>query len=124
MTIQVRAANLPMDGEARERVERRLQAVLGRLAARIPRVTVSIVDQNGPRGGVDIACLVEVRLRSRGRLFVEAVDQDLQGAVNRAAEKAAVAVVRALERRRDLRRKGAHRWWAGAQRPSANPQFG
>jgi hypothetical protein len=63
------------------------------------------VDQNGPRGGEDISCLIEVRLRPRGMLFIEETDSDLAGAVGRAAEAARTAITRSRERSRDLRRR-------------------
>lgn len=124
MRIYLRAVNLPMDRETRRRVEGRLQAGLGRLADRIQRIGVRIVDQNGPRGGEDIACLVEVHLRSAGRLFVEATDSELLSAVNRAADKAAAAVVRTLERRRESRRRTRSAWIVDARAPRADPLFG
>ncbi len=105
MRISVRAANLSLDAQTRARVERRIQTSLGRLAHRILRVGVRIVDVNGPRGGADIACLIEIRLRGAGRVFIEATDISLDEAVNDAADKAAGAVVRALERSRESRRK-------------------
>jgi putative sigma-54 modulation protein len=107
MRIHVRAVHLSIDRETRTRVERRLAASLGRLAHRIQRVGVRIVDENGPRGGSDMACLVEVRLRRAGSIFVEATDLSLDEAVKEAADKAATAVARTLERGRDARRKSA-----------------
>jgi putative sigma-54 modulation protein len=117
MRIHVRAVNLSIDGETRARVERRLETGLSRLAHRILRVGVRIVDENGPRGGADIACLVEVRLRGAGRVFIEATDIGLDEAVSKAADRATVAVIRTLERSRDLRRKGP------ASRQSTDPLF-
>ncbi len=121
MKIQVRAVNVSIDRETRSGVERRVQAGLGRLAHLIRRVGVRIVDQNGPRGGEDIACLVEVHLRPTGSLFIEETDIDLVTAVNGAAGKAALAVARAVEKRREMRRKAPASLRGG--RP-AHPSFG
>ncbi len=104
MEILVRAVNVRHDDNLHAEVESRLQASLGRLAHRIQRVTVRFVDQNGPRGGKDIACLVDVHLRPRGRLFVQETDLDLLSAVNRAGAAAATAMSRRIERSRDRRR--------------------
>jgi ribosome-associated translation inhibitor RaiA len=105
MRIHVRAVNLSLDRRAREEVESRLRAALGRLEHRILRVGVRLVDQNGPRGGEDISCLVEARLRPRGMLFIEETDRDIARAVGRAAEAARTAITRSRERSRDLRRR-------------------
>ncbi|MGA2477131.1 MAG: HPF/RaiA family ribosome-associated protein [Spirochaetia bacterium] len=109
MRIRVRAVNLALDARTRAEIELLLQASLGRLERRILRVDARVADQNGPRGGADISCLVEVRLRPRGRLFVEETDVDLQGAVRRAADAAATTVSRNLERKRDLHRRPSTR---------------
>jgi putative sigma-54 modulation protein len=114
MRIQVRSVNLPLDKRTREEVESRLQAALGRLERRIRRVGVRMVDVNGPRGGRDISCLVEVRLRPRGMLFIERTDSDLAGAVGRAAEAARMAITRSRERSRDRRRTAPQRPFFGA----------
>jgi putative sigma-54 modulation protein len=113
MKIQVKTVNLDLDARTRADVQRMMQAHLGRLAHRVLRVNVRLADQNGPRGGKDISCLVEARLRPRGRLFIEEIDSDLMGAVSRSAEAAATTVSRTLERSRDLRR-----------RPSTRPALG
>jgi putative sigma-54 modulation protein len=105
MRIHVRAVNLTLDRRAREEVASRLQAALGRLEHRILRVGVRLADQNGPRGGEDISCLVEVRLRPRGMLFIEETGREIAGAVGRAAEAARTAITRTRERSRDLRRR-------------------
>ena len=110
MRIHVRAVNLELDRKMRAEVQSRLQASLGRLAHRILRVAVRIVDQNGPRGGEDIACFVEIRLRPRGRLFIEETGISLLGAVSRAADATSTAVARSVERSRDcIARRGPHR---------------
>jgi hypothetical protein len=104
--------NLELDARTRAEIEQLLQASLGRMERRILRVDARVADQNGPRGGADISCLVEVRLRPRGQLFIEETDVHLQGAVRRAVDAAAVTVSKNLEKARDLRR-----------RPSSRPAF-
>jgi hypothetical protein len=67
MRIHVRAVHLAIDRETRARVERRLAASLDRLAHRIQRVGVRIVDENGPRGDADKAATAVARILERGR---------------------------------------------------------
>lgn len=105
MRIDVRAVNFGMDDTAAGRIRHRLEASLDRLAHHVRRVRVRLVDQNGPRGGKDVACLVEVRLRAFGRLFVESNDFDALSAASRAADKAEAALTRRLSRRRTRRRR-------------------
>jgi putative sigma-54 modulation protein len=99
--IHVRSKQVEMDEAVRIHIEHRLEQSLGRHAARIRRVSALIVDVNGPRGGEDKVCRLEIRLLPTGSLFVEDTDADLYAAVSRAAERAARAVTRAVERTRE-----------------------
>lgn len=107
MKIHVRTRQVQLDDFVRAHVERRLQLSLDRFSDRVQRVTVHLVDVNGPRGGKDKVCRIEARLRPTGVLFVEDADADLFVAIDRAADQAGEAVSRALKRDRDLARKAA-----------------
>jgi len=109
MKILVKTVNIELDRKARAEVESRLSEGLNPMAHRIMRVKVRIVDHNGPRGGVDISCCVDVRLLPRGRLFLLETDSDPLGAVNKAGDAAASAVSRWLERSRDSIRRTPRR---------------
>ena len=89
----------------RQYTERRVQFALGRFGPDIEHVAVRLADINGPRGGVDKACRVVVRLRARGnnRIAVDDHDGNVYVAVARAIARSGRSVARALERRRDRR---------------------
>jgi len=80
-------------------ITRRLHFTLGRFAPEIERVTARIGDLNGPRGGADKRCRLEVKLRGLGNVLSEACADDLAAAVAFAAERLGRGVARALERR-------------------------
>jgi ribosomal subunit interface protein len=105
MKTQVRSKQTEVDESVRAYVERRLQFALGRHSARILHATMHIVDLNGPRGGEDKSCRIEVRLRPTGNVFVEHTDADLYAAVDRAAERMGRAVSRVVERVRHIKRE-------------------
>ena len=114
MKIHVRSKQLKVDAALRCHIERRLDFSLGRFSQRVERVTVQLTDVNGPRGGDDKACRIEVCLRPSGTVFVEHRDADLVAVVDRAADRIGRTVPRALERERDLVR-------GGGPRPTASP---
>jgi putative sigma-54 modulation protein len=103
--IQVRAVTIELDARTREEIEAIVRTALGRHERRIARAAVRVADLNGPRGGRDLSCLIDVSMRPRGRLYIEETDVDLRGAVGQAAEAASVAVTRSLERIRDRHRR-------------------
>lgn len=99
MQLEVRGRHLVMTPALREHVARRLRFALGRVAARLHRVSVRVDDVNGPRGGVDKRC--QVRLVLPGRtITIDELDRDLYVAIDRAAERAGRAAERTLERLR------------------------
>src|SRR5690348_11454278 len=71
MQLEMRGVNCEMDDALKDHVERRLRFALGRLAARIGRMTVLLSDVNGPRGGIDKRCRIVVTLVPRGMVRVE-----------------------------------------------------
>jgi len=81
---------------------RRLEFALGRFGAHVGSLTVRMADLNGPRGGVDKHCLVEIRLTSTPRVIViQDTDVEPEVAIGRVAERAARVVARAVNRLTD-----------------------
>jgi hypothetical protein len=66
----------------------------------IERVSVRLIDVNGPKGGVDHTCLIKVVLSRLPSVVVERQDSVLARAVNAAIDATAQAVRRSLQRRR------------------------
>jgi ribosome-associated translation inhibitor RaiA len=104
MKIHVRSRKAEVDETVRAQIERRLQFSLGKFSPSILRVAVQIVDLNGPRGGEDKSCRIELRLLPTGSIFVADTDADLYAAVDRAADRAAQCVSRATRRTRQIQR--------------------
>jgi len=101
VTISVRGDGIDMSPEVSGLVERRLYFALSRFGGRVKAVSVSLVDLNGPGGGIDKRCSMQARLAPRGTVRVEHTDSELSAAVDRAATRLGRAVIRALERRRE-----------------------
>ncbi|MEM9453669.1 MAG: ribosome-associated translation inhibitor RaiA [Myxococcota bacterium] len=103
MEIEVRGRNLSLSEPLAFLVERRLDAALGRFASRIRRVDVKLADLNGPRGGVDKQCRVEVILDHGGSVRAEGTEEHVRDAIDLAVHR----IGRRLGRRLD--RTGSHR---------------
>ena len=104
MKISIRSKLSEVDSSVREHIKRRLHFSLGRMATRIPKVIVRIDDLNGPRGGVDKTCRIDVEVLRGSDVFVEDRDADVIAVIDRAAQRTGRAVARALERTRDKQR--------------------
>jgi ribosomal subunit interface protein len=99
-TIDLRSSNIPISVALREHVARRLDFAVRRFAHRIARVTVRIVDVNGPKGGPDKRCRIVARLTPDRTILVEAMDSDAYVAVSQATSRLEERVSRALTKRR------------------------
>lgn len=98
MRIDVRGLGFTVTHALREHVARRLHFALARRAHALVGVVVRLMDENGPRGGVDKTCRAELKLKGQPSLVVEAKDSDLYAAIDRAAARAARALSRELNR--------------------------
>ena len=76
----------------REYATRRLSFALRRFEQRVRRITVRLVDQNGPRRGVDSRCSMTVELVGGRRILAEATTAWPFASVSRAAERLSSAV--------------------------------
>jgi ribosome-associated translation inhibitor RaiA len=113
--IPLRTAHL------RTHVDRRARFALGRFAETIHTATATLEDVNGPRGGVDKCCRVQLRIPGDSDIAVEAVHEDAFAATDIAFSKAR----RALARRRDraTEGRGAGRRAVSAAVASARSEF-
>lgn len=116
MRIQVRIDQVTASEAVRAHVERAIQSRLRRFSPRIRYATIQIVDINGPRGGVDKTCRIDIRLVPTGSVRIVDTDADMFAAVDRAVDRAERTVSRAIERVRDSERDPPRH--AGARHPS------
>ena len=82
----------------RDTAERRLRFVLRRLTWLVPRATLHLSDVNGPRGGVDKCCQVELKTEHAGTVVIVAKARDWRSAIDDAMARAARALMRAWRR--------------------------
>jgi len=101
MQIDIQARNFSLTDALRGHVERRLGSALSTRNTHIQRVTVRLSDINGPRGGEDKRCHIQVVLPQLPDVVIEDTDEDMYNAIDRAADRAGQTVGRRLTRHRD-----------------------
>lgn len=94
----------PHAADLRELAERRVRFVLRRIGGRIPRAEVQMSDVNGPRGGADKRCQVELRTDGAGSVVVSSTASDWRTALDNALARAARFLLRLWRRSTDSRR--------------------
>ena len=93
--------------------------MLRRIQWLVPRATVRLSDVNGPRGGVDKRCQVELDTDGNGKVVITAVARDWRSAIDNALARAARVLLRLWQRGRQPARTTDRR---AARQPHALPQ--
>lgn len=106
MKITIQNRSNPMGAKARREVRERVEASLSNFGHRISGVALWFDDENGPRGGIDQTCRVQVTMAPRVVAFGAAREEEqgvaLQVALGRV--KSRVQQIVARRRQHDARR--------------------
>ena len=125
----------PKATELRNLTDHRVRFALRRLGWLVPRVEVQMSDVNGPRGGVDKRCQVELRTDGAGAVVVASVANNWRTALDAALARAARFLLRQWRRGNESRRVrqrpgpepttpfGQGRWATGADGHGSAGQY-
>ncbi|MEO9101871.1 MAG: HPF/RaiA family ribosome-associated protein [Burkholderiaceae bacterium] len=94
----------PQAGLLREIAEQRLRFALRRASSLLPRAKVQLSDLNGPRGGVDKRCRLELTPERGSPIVIVSTASNWRQAFENALARGARALVRSWQRRRDIQR--------------------
>ncbi|NOZ09925.1 MAG: HPF/RaiA family ribosome-associated protein [Gammaproteobacteria bacterium] len=104
MQIDIQALNFSLTDALRRYTERRLDFALSTRDDYIQRVAVRLSDINGPRGGADKCCRIQVVLAHLADVVIDDTETNLYAAIDRATDRAGRTVGRRLARLRDKNR--------------------
>ena len=118
--VDLRVLGVELDQDNRYHLRRKLGMKLGKCATSIERISVRVEDVNGPRGGVDQVCRINVGLIGLPPVVVEGRSASLEGAIGAALTGVERAVRRTVQRRRMKPIRGRNsRRTSGSDVPSA-----
>lgn len=106
MNIAIQSNGLVLTDSLRDYVHRRLQTALGWALTR--RLAVWLSDINGPRGGRDKRCKIQISLDHGKTIIIEDTEEDMYAAIDLAAERADRALVRQMAKSRAYTHDKAH----------------
>jgi len=104
MQIIIQARNFPLTKTLRKHVQRRLGFALSSRDDHIKRIQVRLSDINGPRGGADKRCHIQLEVSQLADVVIEDTELDIYTAIDRASDRASRTLDRRLSRQRDFRR--------------------
>lgn len=104
MQIHIAALAFPLSDAIREQALAHLEKLTKRFTNEIMTVRILLEDINGPKGGTDKLCKIELAVARGPLLTVQESDADLYVAIRRATALACDAVESYIGRRRALAR--------------------
>lgn len=98
--LQIHSRGLRVTDATRMHVERRLNFALDRFSGRVGSITVRLCDLNGPRGGRDKSCSVELNVIPLGRIVIDERADSVSAAIDMATDRLGTSMARLLKRAR------------------------
>jgi putative sigma-54 modulation protein len=105
MKIDIYSQKFSMTKALSKYAKRRLDFSLASKSEHINKVTMRLSDINGPRGGTDKCCRIQVQLTGLPDVVVEDTELDMYTSIDRACDRVSRTVIRKLERRQTLLRQ-------------------
>jgi len=106
MRIDIQGRGFPLTAALLDHTNGRLRLALARTGDQIKRVVVRLGDTNGPRGGEDKFCKIQVVLNGAPPVLIEDAGADLYAVIDRAADRAGRNALKHVARLRENARLG------------------
>lgn len=101
MQLDIQTNGFSLTEGIRHYTTQRLQFALDRNDGQIIHARVSLADINGPRGGIDKRCQINLALAGQSNIVIEDTEVDLYVAIDRASDRCERTLARRLERLRE-----------------------
>lgn len=105
MQIEIQARDFTLTDSLGAYIKQRINFLLSSKYDQIKRIRVCLSDINGPRGGVDKRCQIQISLPRLKNIVIEDTELDLYIAIDRATDRATRTVNRRLARQQQKKRK-------------------
>jgi ribosomal subunit interface protein len=111
MKIDIQARSFILTKALKRYVEKKLKSALSRCEAHrhLKGAVIRLSDINGPRGGEDKLCQIQVQLAGAPDIIIKDTEQDMYAAIDNATHRVGNAIVRRLGRQRRRARSHSER---------------
>lgn len=101
MHIDIQARGFELTDGLREHTIRRLSFATNWARDEVRRINVRLSDVNGPRGGEDKRCLIQIPLSGRPDIVIDDLETDLYVAIDKAIGRVERVLAKQIERARE-----------------------
>lgn len=103
MHLRIRTRGFAFTEALSEYIKRRIKFAVDRFDGRIRSISVRVADLNGPRGGDDKACIIELVLVPDGTVVIHETASEIHVAVDKACDRVGRSIGRLLKKARATR---------------------
>ena len=100
LKVRIQRTYIEVSPEELAQIQKAFSFAIDRFGHVVRDVDVTLVDINGPRGGVDKRCNVQLRLYPRGLLVVRSTGSSLMETVNDACDKMRQVIAKRLSKQK------------------------
>jgi len=104
MRIDIHTSSFSLTDSLRRHIEHKIRSTLS-WAHSLQNVSLRLDDINGPKGGVDKSCRIQIPVAGGTPVVIHEMQPDLYVAIDRAVERADRALGRKLTRKREFSHK-------------------
>jgi ribosome-associated translation inhibitor RaiA len=105
MQIDIQSRGFSLTDSLLNYAQRRLRVALSYCSGHVKRVVVRLSDINGPRGGTDKCCHIQVALAGIPDVVIVDTEANMYAAIDRACNRAKRTVVRKVDRQMTLNKQ-------------------
>lgn len=98
MQIDIQSRGFSLTNALLSYSQRRVLSAMAYCSGHINRVVIRLSDINGPRGGADKRCHIQVAMAGIPDVVIEDTEVDMYAAIDRAIDRAKRTVVRKVDR--------------------------
>jgi ribosome-associated translation inhibitor RaiA len=118
MQLCIHAQGIDLTEKIKRKASQKLDLALDRMEDDIVRVSVYLIDTNGPfLGGVDKACRIVVQIQHQDSLVLEDIDENVDVVLDRITDRLGVAASQRMDALAKIRGP-VRRWLNRSVRPA------
>ncbi len=104
MKVHIQSRHFELTEGLKAHIQRKLKFALSRMESHITAISVCLSDVNGPKGGLDALCQLQVSIANMEDIVIKDRQTDLYCAIDRAMQRASRTVARKVARQQKLQK--------------------
>lgn len=105
MKLEIQSRHFDLTKALEAHIKRKLEYAFSRIQQHVMGITIYLSDINGPKGGCDKQCRLQISLAKKEVVVIKDMQTDLYDAIDRAIQRAGRTVTRNIAKQQQLQRR-------------------